>query len=323
VRVLRLLATVLLPVGVLALAGSAGVASPNVAPPTDASGGAAVRTHAPVLIAAGDIACDPTSPYFGASGQCQQDHVGHRVRSMIRNGDDWFVPLGDNQYETGTYADYREVFHPAFRAVRSVTRPIPGNHEYVTEGARGYFRYFGAKAGSPDKPWRSFEAAPGWRVLLLDSNCDLVGGCGPRSPQGKWLSQKLASTVEPCVIAAWHHPLQSSGEYAGSADSEGRARKLWAIADDGGVDIVLNGHDHIYERFAKLDGMQQFLVGTGGKNHYDITTKAPGSRERIGNRYGVLRLTLRPDGTYRHAFVAANGEALDRGENTCSNEPVT
>ena len=86
---------------------------------------------------------------------------------------------------------------------------------------------------------------------------------------------------------------------------------------------MLNGHDHIYERFAKKSDIQQFTAGTGGKNHYDITTKALGSRERIGNRYGVLRLDLSSDGRYRHAFVTAAGNVVDRGQVRCTNEPTT
>jgi len=120
----------------------------------------------------------------------------------------------------------------------------------------------------------------------------------------------------------WHHPLQTSGGYAGNLASKERARQLWKIADAGGVDLVLNGHDHIYERFAKRSDIQQFVVGTGGKNHYSITTKAPGSQKRIGDRYGVLRLDLASDGTYRHAFVTSAGNVIDRGQATCTNEPA-
>jgi len=274
-----------------------------------------------VLIAAGDIACDPDSPYYGAPGLCQQDRVGRRVRIMVNGGADWFVPLGDVQYETGSYADFIDVYDKAFGAVRQVTRPVAGNHEYITSGARGYFRYFKKKAGNPDRPWRAFKAAPEWKVLLLDSNCEYVGGCGRQSRQGRWIKRELRSTSADCIIAAWHHPLQTSGEYAGSADSRGRARKLWRLVDDGGADIVLNGHDHIYERFAKRGGIQEFVVGTGGKNHYDITTKAPGSRKRIGDRYGVLRLTMRANGTYQHAFVTPYGKVFDSGHKQCTNEP--
>jgi 3',5'-cyclic AMP phosphodiesterase CpdA len=242
---------------------------------------------------------------------------------MVNRGADWFFTLGDAQYEYGQYRDFRAVFNPAFKAVRSVTKAIAGNHEYYTKNARGHFRYWGRRAGTPRQPWRTFTPVKGWRVVMLDSNCEYVGGCGAKSPQGKWLRQVLASNTRTCTVAMWHHPLHSSGEYAGSADSMARARPLWHMSNQGGVDVVLNGHDHIYERFAKRSGMQQFTVGTGGKNHYDITTKAPGSRVRKGNRYGVLRLDLSSDGTYEHAFVTISGQVLDKGRVRCTNDPVT
>jgi 3',5'-cyclic AMP phosphodiesterase CpdA len=271
------------------------------------------------LLATGDIACDPESPFFDTRGLCQQDRVGSVVTKLVRRGAEWFIPLGDVQYETGSYSDFLAVYDRAFGGVGSVTRAIAGNHEYLTHRARGYFRYFGARAGSTEQPWRTFDAARGWRVVLLDSNCEHVGGCGPRSAQGKWLKRRLAGAEEGCTLAAWHHPLQTSGEYAGNVDNYQRALKLWKLADAAGVDVVLNGHDHIYERFAKKDGIQQFLVGTGGKNHYDITTKTPGSQASIGHRYGVLKLQLRRDGCYRHAFVTPSGDALDVGHGSCTN----
>ena len=273
------------------------------------------------IVAVGDIACDPASPFINSPGLCQQDRVGRVVQRMVRRGADWFFTLGDAQYEYGRYHDFRAEFDPAFRAVRPVTKAVAGNHEYYTPGARGHFRYWGRHAGTPAKPWRTFVPVAGWRVFLLDSNCEYVGGCGPHSPQGKWLRAHLSKSTQTCAVAMWHHPLQTSGEYAGNVDSRSRALKLWKIVNDGGVDVVLNGHDHIYERFAKRSDIQQFVVGTGGKNHYRITTKAPGSKKRIGNRYGVLRLDLSSDGTYQHAFVTASGSVLDKGSKTCTNDP--
>ena len=286
------------------------------------AGGPDPRPKVVRIAAVGDIACDPQSPYVDVAGYCQHDAVGKLVRGMVNRGADWFFTLGDAQYEYGTYHDFRAEFHPAFRAVRSVTKAIAGNHEYYTDNARGHFRYWGSHAGSRKQPWRSFTPVPGWRVIFLDSQCEHVGGCGARSPQGRWLRHLLAENTKPCTLAMWHHPLRSSGEYAGSADSQARAAPLWQMSNRGGVDVVLNAHDHIYERFAKRSGMQQFTVGTGGKNHYEITTKAPGSRKRLGHRYGVLRLDLSSDGGYRHAFVTAGGNVLDKGSVRCTNEPA-
>ena len=273
------------------------------------------------LVAAGDIACDPGSSYIDTPGYCQHDRVGQLVKRMVNRGADWFVTLGDAQYEYGKYSAFMAEFDPAFRAVRPVTKAVAGNHEYYTDGAKGHFRYWGKHAGSANQPWRTFVPVEGWRVVLLDSMCEHVGGCGPRSPQGTWLRSVLAKNSQTCTVAMWHHPLQTSGAYAGNVDSRSRALKLWKIANAGGVDLVLNGHDHIYERFAKRSDIQQFVVGTGGKSHYGITTKAPGSKKRIDDRYGVLRLDLSSDGTYRHAFVTASGNVIDRGQKTCTNEP--
>lgn len=273
------------------------------------------------VLAVGDIACDPQSPYVGAAHQCRQDDVGALVDTLVRGGAQWFFTLGDAQYETGRYRDFRASFDPAFRSVRSVTKAVAGNHEYYTSGARGHFRYWGRHAGTPEQPWRTFVPASGWRVLLLDSNCDEIGGCGPRSREGRWLRRVLAANTTPCTLAMWHHPFRTSGEYAGNAYSKSLARPLWRASNRGGVDVVLNGHDHIYERFAKFSDVQQFTVGTGGKSHYRITTTAPGSLTRIADRYGVLRLGLSSDGSYSYAFVSTSGRVLDRGSSRCTNEP--
>ena len=312
---MRLRISVLLAsVGALVLAGSGGGVQVQAGLPDR-------EPEVVRILAVGDIACDPSSPYLETPGYCQQDRVGGLVKRMVNRGADWFVTLGDAQYETAKYNAFRSEFHPAFRTVRSVTKAVAGNHEYYTKGARGHFRYWGRHAGTRKQPWRTFTPVPGWRVLLLDSQCEHIGGCGPGSPQGKWLESVLAANSRTCTVAAWHHPLQTSGVYAGSVDSRSRALQLWKIVNAGGVDVVLNGHDHIYERFAKRSDIQQFVAGTGGKNHYDITTKAPGSKKRIGDRYGVLRLDLSSDGTYKHAFVTASGSVVDRGSKTCTNEP--
>jgi hypothetical protein len=273
------------------------------------------------VAAVGDIACDPDSPYLHVRGQCRHEDVGRLVRRMVSRGAGGFFTLGDAQYEDGSYRAFRDEFDPAFRSVRPVTKAVAGNHEYVTDHASGHFRYWGRRAGTRARPWRTFTPVHGWRVVLLDSNCHQVGGCGRKSAQGRWLGEVLESNTRDCTVAMWHHPLRSSGEYAGSVATQRKARPLWQLSDRGGVDLVLNGHDHIYERFKKFGDMQQFTVGTGGKNHYDITTQAPGSRQRFGNRYGVLRLDLSSDGAYEHAFVTIDGQVLDRGRVSCTNEP--
>ena len=133
------------------------------------------------IVAVGDIACDPDSPYIGVEGYCQHRKVGRLVKGMVNRGADWFFTLGDAQYEYGQYRDYLAEFDPAFKAVRPVTKAVAGNHEYYTDKARGHFRYWGGHAGSPQQPWRTFTPVKGWRVVMLDSNCEHVGGCGAKS----------------------------------------------------------------------------------------------------------------------------------------------
>jgi len=273
------------------------------------------------IVAVGDIACDPTSPYYeGMPGFCEHEGVARQVGRFVDEGAEWFVPLGDIQYENGEYAAFREVYDKSFGRFKDITAPVAGNHEWYIEGASGYFRYFGKAAGTPEKPWRSFSPMKGWRILLLDSNCEFVGGCEPTSPQGRWIKATMKAHPTDCVLAAWHHPLRTSGEYYGVTDSSDRAAELWESAKAAGVDVVLNGHDHLYERFKPLGGIQQFTVGTGGKNPNEIVNRIPGSQKSISDRYGALALTMNADSTYNFEFAASNGDVLDQGKGSCANE---
>lgn len=277
--------------------------------------------HAEVL-AVGDIACDPESPVFNDPDFCRHEEVARLVGRLVKDGADWFVPLGDIQYESGALDAYNAVYDPWFGEFADITEPVPGNHEYYTDGAAGYFAYFGDRAGSPDHSWRSFSPVEGWRVYLLNSNCEHVGGCGPDSPQGRWLQRELAASDEPCAIAAWHHPLRSSGGYGGDESVIARAQPLWDLVDAGGVDIVLNGHEHIYERFAPVGGVTQFTVGTGGKEFYDIEDVARASQFRSADHMGVLDLDLASDSTFTYSFIdAATDQVVDSGKQACVNDP--
>jgi len=273
------------------------------------------------IVAVGDIACDPTSPYYkGMPGFCEHEGVARQVGQLVGEGAEWFIPLGDIQYENAEYSAFREVYDKSFGRFKDITEPVAGNHEWYTEGASGYFRYFGKAAGTPEQPWRSFSPMKGWRILLLDSNCEFVGGCEPTSPQGRWIKATMKAHPTDCVLAAWHHPLRTSGEYYGITDSSDRAAELWESAKAVGVDVVLNGHDHLYERFKPLGGIQQFTVGTGGKNPNEVVNRIPGSQKSISDRYGVLALTMNADSTYSFRFVASNGDVLDQGKGSCANK---
>jgi 3',5'-cyclic AMP phosphodiesterase CpdA len=275
------------------------------------------------VVAVGDIACDPSSPNLDDPSFCRHEEVAQLTHELVRQGAKYFIPLGDIQYEQGGLDAFEQVYDRSFGDLRSITRPVPGNHEYKTEGASGYFEYFGSRAGSPEQPWRSFSPMPGWRIYLLDSNCEYIGGCGPDSPQGQWLADELTSSAESCSIAAWHHPLHTSGEYDGDQGTIDRARPLWDAVGAGGVDVILNGHDHIYDRFAPIGGMTEFVVGTGGKDTYHLQSEAAGSKVAFDDTVGALRLTLRSDRSYDYAFIdASTGQVADAGSHPCGNQPA-
>jgi PASTA domain-containing protein/List-Bact-rpt repeat protein/calcineurin-like phosphoesterase family protein len=296
--------------------------------PTTASG-----AGDPVIAAAGDIACDPASPDFhgglGTSHDCRQLYTSNLLTNA---GLAQVLPLGDEQYECGSYAAFLHSYDLSWGRVKALSRPVPGNHEYLTSGggtgcsaanagAHGYFKYFGAAAGNPKKGYYSYNTG-GWHIIALNSECADVGGCGATNPQGRWLAADLAAAQQPCTLAYWHIPLFSSGSLH-SAHTLPFWKKLYAAH----ADIVLNGHEHFYERFAPqnpsgapdgTNGIREFIVGTGGANHTPITSIAPNSAVRNDTAYGVLKLTLHLGG-YDWEFVpaAGSGSFTDSGSATC------
>jgi hypothetical protein len=292
-------------------------------PPTAASGD-------PVVAAAGDIACDPTSSQFhggnGTSTACKQ----LAVSSILVNGHFAAVlALGDTQYNCGSYWAFQNSYAPSWGRVKSITHPAVGNHEYLTSGASdcngsnanaaGYFKYFGSAAGSPSKGYYSFNVGA-WHLIALNSSCSQIGGCGPTSPQGKWLASDLVNHKNLCTLAYWHIPLFSSGGRANSV-----TKPLWQQLYNAHADLILDGHDHIYERFepqtpgAGLDkshGIVEITVGTGGANHTGIATIAANSLVRNTTSFGVLELTLHST-SYSWKFVPATGSFTDSGSASC------
>ena len=285
----------------------------------------------PVIAAAGDIACDPGSQSFnggnGSTTACRQKYTS----DILVNGNFAAVlPLGDVQYHCGGYQAFLQSYDLSWGRVKDITRPVVGNHEYLTSGgtdctpanagAAGYFNYFGASAGEPGKGYYSYNIGD-WHLIALNSNCTDAGGCGPTSPQGKWLAADLAANEKWCTLAYWHIPLFSSGGRA-----ELNSRELWQILYDHDVDLVLNGHDHIYERFAPqtpdglpdpLRGIRQFTVGTGGGNHTSLVSIAANSEVRNADTFGVLKLTLHLT-SYDWKFVPEAGKTFtDSGTQAC------
>lgn len=261
-----------------------------------------------VVLAVGDI------------GNCDGDD-DEAVADVVGTLDGPVLLLGDIAYPSGTSEQFARCFDPAWGRFRARLRPAPGNHEYGTAAAAGYFDYFGAAAGERGKGWHSFDVGP-WHVVALNSNCAAVGGCGAGSEQERWLRADLAESAARCTLAYWHHPRFSSGSVHGSDPVTG---DLWRALADGGADVVLAGHEHSYERLAPLDsgggvdterGIRSFVVGTGGRSHYGFGVPRVGSEVRNGSTFGVLELALSDDG-YRWRFVPAGGTFTDEGEGRC------
>jgi hypothetical protein len=230
--------------------------------------------------------------------------------------------LGDIAYPNGTPEQFDTCFAPAWGRYRERLRPAPGNHEYGTKDAAGYFGWFGDAAGKRGKGWYSFDVGD-WHLIALNSNCALVGGCGAGSEQERWLRDDLAGAKARCTAAFWHHARFSSGGTHGSDPATG---DLWRALADAGAEVVLVGHEHNYERFAPLDpagrvdperGIRQFVVGTGGRSHYGFGVPREGSEVRDSTSFGLLELRLRADG-YSWRFVpVASATFTDEGEGRC------
>jgi acid phosphatase type 7 len=304
---------VLLACGALASCGGGESTTANTRSVPAASSPPA-RVSGPLLVAAGDIACAPGEPRTRFA--CHQLDTAALIATLRP---DVVAPLGDVQYPAGSLADFQGSFHKTWGRFRHRLRPAVGNHEYGTPGASGYHAYFGDRAGRPREAWYSYELGS-WRVVVLDSNCGIVG-CGAGSPQQRWLRADLAAHAARCTLALWHHPRFSSGLHG----SDEALAPLWRTLARGGADVALSGHDHHYERFApqraggRIDrtrGIVQFVVGTGGKSHYPIVLPRRASRARA-SVFGVLALTL-GRGAYRWRFVAEPGVAFaDRGAARC------
>ena len=291
----------------------------------------------PVIAAAGDIACDPTNASFrggaGTSNACRQRYVSDL---LVGAGLSAVLPLGDNQYYCGGLPAFQQSYDPSWGRVRGVTRPVVGNHEYLTSGgtgcdpsnagAAGYFNYFGASAGTPGQGYYSYDIGS-WHLIALNSNCSDAGGCNPSSPQGRWLANDLATHSNVCTLAYWHIPLFSSGGRAAQ-----NSLSFWQALYAARADVILNGHDHIYERFAAQNpsgqrddarGLREFIAGTGGANHTSLATVAANSEVRDTSTYGVLKLVLHPGG-YDWQFVPeAGGSFTDAGTASCVGSDTT
>ena len=259
----------------------------------------------PTLAGAGDIAsCD-------SSGD-------ERTARLLDDIPGAVFTVGDNAYRSeDVEKPFDECYETSWGRHRARTHPVPGNHEYEDGDIDSYFDYFGRAAGERGKGYYSYQLGE-WHIIALNSMLDAT----PDSPQGKWLANDLAKHQARCTLAYFHHPRFSSGPH-GRRQS---AVDLWTALSRAGVDVVVNGHDHIYERFGPMtengdrdneNGMREFIVGTGGDSHYDIENAATHSEVRNDDTYGVLLLTLHDD-SYDWRFTPVRDRTFsDYGTGGC------
>jgi len=257
----------------------------------------------PVIAAAGDIAQEG-----------EPSDANEQTADLILDLDPTAVlTLGDNQYDDGELSEFRDSYDLTWGQFKNITHPAPGNHDYHVEGAQGYFDYFGDAANPPDG-YYSFDLG-NWHLISVNS------GEGISDQQIGWIRRDLRSDHHECELAYWHHPRWSSGDTHGSDED---MAPLWRLLYRRGVDVVLNGHDHLYERFAKLNasgnldrqGIREIIAGTGGNSLYDFGDRETGSRVRI-SEYGVLTMVLH-DASYEWEFLRAeDGKSLDDGRTAC------
>ncbi|MDZ4855321.1 MAG: metallophosphoesterase [Nitrospirota bacterium] len=259
---------------------------------------------AEILVGAGDIAgC--SSPFDEATATLL-DAIPGTV-----------FTTGDNAYQHATAADFTHCYGPSWGRHKARTRPTPGNHDYQSTGAAPYYSYFGANAGPAGRGYYSYRLGA-WHILALNSNVPASAG----SAQEQWVRAELAANPSACTIAYWHHSVFSSGRHGNNPHMADILKVLYAQ----GVDIVLNGHDHTYERFAPMDpdgqldmsnGFRQFIIGTGGISLYEFKSVQPNSEVRNNTSYGVLKLTLNAS-SYDWEFVPIAGQTFrDRGSAAC------
>ena len=276
-----------------------------------------------VVAAAGDIACDPKPPlgprFESVLGGCQGPQTARLIDALHPRA---VLALGDEQYENGELDAFKVSYNATWGRFKHVTHPAPGNHEYYgSPHADGYFDYFGSAAGPRPNGYYSFDLGA-WHIIALNANCGFIGGCGVGTPEERWLREDLRRDRAACTLAFWHQPRFSSGTHG--SDSE--YGPFWDDLYAARADVVLNGHDHDYERFApqtpssQLDrahGITEFIVGTGGRSHSLFLRIRPNSQARASGTFGVLALMLHPR-SFDWRFIPIAGYSFtDRGSAAC------
>ncbi len=321
------IATLVLLAGLRALIDGSGARDATASP----------RTSGPTASAPGSIASNPaggpsatplgpdpsgTVVITGAGdiAVCGSDGAKQTSDILLQQQGAFFT-AGDNAYDKGTATEFATCYDPTWGRVKDRTiLPVAGNHDWDTTGAAGYLAYFGTTAAPQGVTWYSTDVGA-WHVIVLDSECPQVGGCGTDSPQGRWLANDLTTSTARCTLAIWHKPRFSSGEHGDDRD----VGPFWDLLHEDGAELVINGHDHDYERFAPQDpsgneerpgGIREIVVGTGGAELRQFGRTARNSEFRMAGTYGVLRLTLHP-ANYDWEFLPVSGDVADSGSTIC------
>ncbi len=269
----------------------------------------------PVVAAVGDMVCAPGASVTPAT--CSQKAVSDRI---LAEDPDALLALGDLQYESGTLSDFNSAYGPSFGRLRAITKPIPGNHEYKTSDADGYYDYFGALAGDRTKGYYSFDIGE-WHFVALNSEKSISA----TGAQIAWLEADLAANRKNCVAAMLHKPRWSTGAEHGDNP---RMQPFVDALTTAKADLLLSGHDHGYERFYPLNrsgvrddanGITQIVSGLGGKNRKPVAGRET-TAARTSETHGYTRLVLHPNSA-DISFVPVGGTYTDQKKLTCHGGP--
>jgi acid phosphatase type 7 len=295
------------------------------------AGGAEPPPTSTVVAAVADMECSVAqhaqAEQQGRTDLCRSASTAAVARAM---NPALVIAAGDLQYEQATLEDFQQAYDLSWGPLKSITRPALGNHEYCSYVCAdpqaavraGYFTYFGSGAGTPGQGWYSYDVG-GWHVIVLNSECGMAGGCEVNSPQERWLRADLTAHPTACTLAYWHRPL-----FSGGREGENPAmRTVWDDLYRAGVELVINGHEHQYERFAPQTpsraadasgGILEFVAGTGGRSHLAPVAVRPNTAVQNADTFGVLRLDLRPLGfSWSFQPAAGSGTFTDSGSRNC------
>ncbi|HEX7648853.1 MAG TPA: metallophosphoesterase [Noviherbaspirillum sp.] len=266
------------------------------------------------VYAAGDVAdCKKRPPKESAAAKT----AALIEAGLEREKDAAVLMLGDATYPIGMPEEFENCYQPTWGRFKQRTYPTPGNHEYYTPEAIGYYGYFDNIAGPGRRGYYSVDIGT-WHVISLNSNLKPT----QNQAQLEWLKEDLDRNKAHCTLAFWHHAMFSSGGHG----SDSRMEQAWKLLAAAGADVVLSGHDHDYERFVPKDadgkrddahGMREFVVGTGGAKLTPLTLQRSGSAVSDNSTYGVLKLTLKQQG-YEWEFLPVDaGGFKDHGAALC------